>query len=206
MEPNLLTGDRLFVSKYSYGYSRHSLPFSPKIYSKRLLKKNPVRGEVIVFKTPEDNRTDYIKRLIALPGETVQIKNGDLYINNVKIKKELAEDEPNINCGNEIVKTSLFEETLPNGKKYFVAYRNEGTMMNTDLYKVPENHYFFMGDNRDCSKDSRFLGSVGYVSLDNFVGKARLIFFSNDKKKGSFLEFWKWNKSIRIDRLLEKIH
>ena len=205
MEPNLLIGDRLFVSKYSYGYSRHSLPFSPKIYNKRIFNKMPERGDVIVFKTPADNRTDYIKRLIGLPGETVQIINQDLYLNDIKIKKERIDKTINVNCGNENLDASFFEETLPNGKKYIAAYRKEGTMRNSDKFIVPKDYFFFMGDNRDCSKDSRFLSSVGYVSFNNLVGKAKLIFFSNNKKKGSFFKFWKWNHSVRTARFFEKI-
>ena len=205
MEPNLLVGDRLFVSKYSYGYSRHSLPFSPKIYYKRIFGKLPKRGDIIVFKTPADNRTDYIKRLIGLPGDTVQIINKDLYLNDAKIEKESIKNTIKINCGDEIIKVDLFKETLPNGKKYVSVYRKEGTMVNTDKFVVPEDHYFFMGDNRDCSKDSRFLSSVGYVNINNLVGKAQLIFFSNDKKRGSFLKLWKWNESIRIKRFFKKI-
>ncbi len=205
MEPNLLIGDRLFVSKYAYGYSRHSLPFSPKIYNNRILAKTPKRGDVIVFKTPADNRTDYIKRLIGLPGDIIQIVDRDLFINGIKIKKEKVENLIKINCGNEILNAVFFKETLPNGKNYIAVYRNDGTMINSDKFLVPENHYFFMGDNRDCSKDSRFLSSVGYVSYNNLVGKARLIFFSNDKDKGSFFKFWKWNQSIRTDRFFKKI-
>ena len=205
MEPNLLIGDRLFVSKFSYGYSRHSLPFSPRIYDKRILEKSPGRGDVIVFKTPADNRTDYIKRLIGLPGDRVQIINGNLFLNNKTIQRDKIENSININCGNEILNIDTFEETLPNGKKYIAVYRKEGTMQNTDEFVVPDNHYFFMGDNRDCSNDSRFLGSVGYVSFNNLVGKARLIFFSNNKNEGNFFELWKWNKSVRIDRFFKKI-
>ena len=205
MEPNLLIGDRLFVSKYSYGYSRHSLPFSPKIYNKRFLGKHPRRGDVIVFKTPADNRTDYIKRLIGLPGDTVQIINQDLYINDVKIIKKEIENSSSIYCGNEILRTDFFEETLPNGKKYVAVYKKDGTMRNSDKFLVPKGYYFFMGDNRDCSKDSRFLSSVGYVSFNNLVGKAQLIFFSNDKKKGSFFKFWRWKQTVRFDRFFKKI-
>ena len=205
MEPTLLIGDRLFVSKYSYGYSRHSLPFSPKVYNKRIVEKAPMRGDVIVFKTPADNRTDYIKRLIGLPGDIIQIINGDLYLNDRKIKKEKIETLSNINCGNEILEVDFFEETLPNGKKYVAVYRKDGSMINSNKFTVPRDHYFFMGDNRDCSKDSRFLSSVGYVDFNNLVGKAQFIFFSNDKNEGSFFKFWKWNQSIRYDRLFKKI-
>ena len=205
MEPNLVVGDRLFVSKYSYGYSRHSLPFSPKIYNDRLFEKEPVRGDVIVFKTPADNRTDYIKRLIGLPGDSIQIIDQNLYINEIKVKREKLKKKIKINCGNEILDASFYMETLPNGKSYLAVYRNNGTMLNSDKFIVPKNHYFFMGDNRDCSKDSRFLSSVGYVDFNNLVGKAQIIFFSNDKIKGSFFQFWKWPKSLRIERFFKKI-
>ena len=184
MEPNLLIGDRLFVSKYSYGYSQHSFPFSPKIFTGRILKKTPKRGDVVVFKTPADNRTDYIKRLIGLPGDKVQIINKDLYLNGIKIEKKQVETSLNINCGGEILKVDVYEETLPNGTKYLAVYRKDGTMINSDVFIVPNDHYFFLGDNRDCSKDSRFLSSVGYVNFNNLVGKARIIFFSSNKKKG----------------------
>ena len=205
MEPNLLIGDRLFVSKYTYGYSRHSFPFSPKIFDGRIFEKFPERGDIIVFKTPADNRTDYIKRLIGLPGDVIQIINKDLYINNIKVEKRKLDKSININCGNEIISTDFYEETLPNGKVYLATYRKNGSMIFSDKFVVPENHFFFMGDNRDCSKDSRFLSSVGYVNLNNLVGKAQIIFFSGDKKKGNFFEFWKWNKSIRTERFLYKI-
>ena len=206
MEPNLLIGDRLFVSKYSYGFSRHSFPFSPNFYDGRILITKPERGDVIVFKTPADNRTDYIKRLIGLPGDTIQIIDGDLYLNNEKIIKKEIKNTFEVNCGTNLFESILYEELLPNGNKYLTSYRKDGSMLNSDKFNVPENYYFFMGDNRDCSKDSRFLSSVGYVHFDNLVGKARVIFFSNDKKKGSFFEFWKWNKSIRTNRFFKRIN
>jgi len=205
MEPNLLIGDRLFVSKYTYGYSRHSFPFSPKIFNGRILEDLPKRGDVIVFKTPADNRTDYVKRLIGLPGDIIQIIDSDLHINNIKLEKRKLNMSTNINCGDEVVDIEFYEEILPNGKFYVAAYRKNGSMKFSDKFLVPENHFFFMGDNRDCSKDSRFLSSVGYVNFNNLVGKAQIIFFSGDKKKGNLFEFWKWKKSIRTERFLYKI-
>jgi len=205
MEPNLLVGDRLFASKYSYGYSRHSFPFSPNIFDNRIFEKKPVVGDVIVFKTPADNRTDYIKRLIGLPGDKIIIKDGELHINNILVERKMIKANQDINCGGEVFKAKIFEEKLPNGVKHKVAYRTDGTMLNTDLYLVPKDHYFFMGDNRDCSKDSRFLSSVGYVHLDNMVGKAKITFFSNNKEIAKFYEFWKWHKSIRLNKIFKKI-
>ena len=205
MEPNLLVGDRLFVSKYSYGYSRHSFPFSIKFTNKRHFTNIPERGDIIVFKTPADNRTDYIKRLIGLPGDVIKITDGELFLNYEKIKRKKVNLPTNINCGYQKFKVEAFEETLPNGKTYIAVYNKSFTMKETDEFIVPVDHYFFMGDNRDCSKDSRFLSSVGYVNFVNLVGKANIIFFSSDKNKGNFFKFWKWNKSIRINRFLKQI-
>jgi len=200
MEPTLLIGDRIFVSKYSYGYSNHSFPFSPPLFEKRMFEKTPNYGDLVVFKTPADNRTDYIKRLIGMPGDTIQFKDGKLLLNNNLIPKVKVNEDYEIRCGSSSPKVNAYKETLPNGKNYIAVYNKIGTMQNTDMYKVPLNHFFFLGDNRDCSKDSRYLSSVGYVSNDNLVGKARLIFFSNDTIKGSILKFWNWDKSFRIER------
>ena len=206
MEPNLLVGDRLFVSKYSYGYSKHSFPFSPPIFKGRILSSIPSRGDIIVFKTPADNRTDYIKRLVGLPGDTIQFVNGNLYINNNQVFKNKVQSENDIYCGKETIPVSFFEEKLPNGKKYVSVYRNDFTYQNSDKFIVPLEHYFFLGDNRDCSKDSRFLASVGYVHQDNLVGKARFIFFSSDYRIGSVLKFWDWGKILRLNRFFKKIN
>ena len=204
MEPTLLVGDRIFVTKYTYGYSKHSFPFSLGPIKNRIFFDEPKRGDIIVFKTPSDNRTDYIKRLMAQPGDKIQFIDGNLFLNNVEILKSKVRSEIDIYCGGQILETNLFEEKNEN-KKYITAYNNFGSYQNSDEFIVPENHYFFLGDNRDCSKDSRFLTSVGYVHRDNLVGKARFIFFSTDKKIGSFFEFWKWNKSFRLDRFFKKI-
>ena len=206
MEPNLLVGDRLFVTKYSYGYSKHSFPFSPPILNKRLFFSEPKRGDVVVFKTPADNRTDYIKRLIGLPGDQIQFIDTNLYLNNSEIMKSKISSDDKIFCGSKSINVFTFEEILPNRKKFETVYLKKDTLTNSDTFIVPEDHYFFLGDNRDCSKDSRFLSSVGYVHKDNLVGKAQFIFFSSDKSIGNIFEFWKWNKSIRSDRFFKKIN
>ena len=205
MEPNLLVGDRLFVSKYSYGFSKHSFPFSPNLFKGRILFSEPKRADVVVFKTPADNRTDYIKRLIGLPGDSIQFINGDIYLNNNQILKTKSKKYSKINCGKVTLEIDAFEEKLPNSKTYIAVYDKKNTYINSDKFTVPKDHYFFLGDNRDCSKDSRYLTSVGYVHKDNLVGKARIIFFSSDYRIGSIFKFWKWNKIIRFDRFFKII-
>ena len=204
MEPNLLIGDRLFVTKYSYGYSKHSFPFSPSIFDGRKLYSKPKLGDIVVFKTPADNRTDYIKRLIGLPGDEIQFVEGDIFINNKRIIRNKIETNNLVRCGKNSFEVNLYEEILPNGKKYIAAYNKAGTLQNTKKFKVPENHFFFLGDNRDCSKYSRF-SNVGYVNFVNLVGKARIIFFSNDTVKGSLFKFWNLKNSFRLDRLFQPI-
>ncbi len=205
MEPSLLVGDRLFVTKYSYGYSKHSFPFSPPILKKRLMFTEPQRGDVVVFKTPADNRTDYIKRLVGIPGDKIQFLDSNLYINNNEILKSRISKSDIIFCGDRTIDVYTFEEKLTNDKIHKTVYLKSFPFSNSDTFIVPEDHYFFLGDNRDCSKDSRFLSSVGYVHKNNLVGKAQFIFFSSDKKIGSFFEFWKWHKSIRFNRFFMNI-
>ena len=206
MEPTLLVGDRLFVTKYSYGYSKHSFPFSPPFFDNRIMFSKPKRGDVVVFKTPADNRTDYIKRLIGLPGDKIQFINSNLYLNNSEIIKSKISNNDKIYCGNEIIDVFTFKEKLPNKKIFTSVYLKDFTYQNSDIFTVPQDHYFFLGDNRDCSKDSRFLSSVGYVHKDNLVGKAQFIFFSSDKTIGRLFELWKLHKSIRFERFFQKIY
>ena len=205
MESNLLVGDRLFVTKFSYGYSKHSFPFSPAIFNERIMYKPPKRGDVIVFKTPADNRTDYIKRLIGLPGDSIQFIDGDVYLNGNQILKTIKSNNDIINCGNSKIKVTTFSEKLPGGKIYTASYRNELSYKNSDKFVVPKDHFFFLGDNRDCSKDSRFLTEVGYVHKNNLVGKAQILFFSSDPNIGSIFKFWKWNHIMRFNRFFKKI-
>ena len=206
MEPTLLIGDRLFVTKFSYGYSKHSFPFSPPIISGRVLANLPKTGDVIVFKTPADNRTDYIKRLIGLPGDSIQFISGDIFLNNNQISKSRISKTDIIYCGKQTIEVNTFEEKLPSGKIHNTVYLKNYSFQNSDVFTVPKKHYFFLGDNRDCSKDSRYLTSVGYVHEDNLVGKAQFIFFSSDFRIGSIFYFWKWNKTIRLERFFMKIN
>ncbi len=202
MEPTLLIGDRIFVSKYTYGFSKHSFPFSPNILNKRIFYKKPEQGDLVVFKTPVDNRTDYIKRLIGLPGDKIQFIDGRILINDKKIERQKLNIDNTVRCGKFSFKVNTYEELLPNGKKHIAVYNNSGTLQNTKKFIVPKNHFFLLGDNRDCSKDSRYLGSVSSVNL---VGKAQLIFFSNDTVESSLLKFWNLKKSFRLNRMFKKL-
>jgi len=205
MESTLLVGDRLFVTKFSYGYSKHSFPFSPPVISGRILYKSPKRGDVVVFKTPADNRTDYIKRLIGLPGDTVQFIDGELYLNGNQVLRTIKSKNSIIYCGNSKIKVKSYVEKLPGGKTYNTSYRKDYSYKNSDKFIVPDDYFFFLGDNRDCSKDSRFLSEVGYVHKDNLVGKAQILFFSSDSKIGSIFKIWEWGKIMRFERFFKKI-
>lgn len=203
MENTLLVGDYLFVEKFAYGYSRYSFPFGMGPISGRILASQPHRGDVIVFKFPRDTSTDYIKRLIGLPGDRIQMLHGVLYLNNKAIPKERASDYLEDDGMGGVSHVPRFKETLPGGKSYYVLDRvNDGPEDNTDVFIVPPGHYFMMGDNRDNSADSR--EDVGYVPAENLVGKAEIIFFSTDGS-AHFWEFWKWPSAIRYGRILSII-
>ena len=182
MLPTLEVGDYLFVSKYSYGYSRHSLPFSLPLIPGRILSTDPKRGDVAVFKTPSDNRTDFIKRIIGLPGDKIQMRQGRLYINNNPLPRRRVENYTETMENSRSRSVTQYEETLPNGLKYNVleVQLNQGDLDNTGVYSVPNNHYFVMGDNRDNSQDSRVTSQVGFVPKENLVGRAEILFFSTD--------------------------
>lgn len=207
MIPSLLIGDYLFVSKYSYGYSRHSLPMSLGLFEGRILERTPERGDVVVFKLPTDNRTDYIKRLIGLPGDHIQMSHGRLFINGTMVERKQIEDYVDRDVHGNLTRGVQYLETLPNGKVHRVQELSgdEGPMDNTLEYVVPAGHYFMMGDNRDNSQDSRFLAQVGYVPAENLVGKAQIIFFSVDGS-AALWEVWKWPMAIRWSHFLNMVN
>ena len=203
MKPTLLVGDFIFVSKWSYGYSRHSLPFSIPLIPKKIFSKMPKRGDIVVFKTPEDNRTDYIKRVIGLPGDKIKIINGEININNNLIIRKKEEDFIDITKNGGEVRVRKYKEYFFNNESDVLDIMDNGMADNTALYIVPEGHFFVMGDNRDNSQDSRFINVVGYIPMENLVGKAQIIFFSLENSR--FFEVWKWPKSIRTNRLFKLI-
>ncbi len=207
MEPTLLIGDYLFVSKFSYGYSTYSLPYGVHLFSGRILGRQATRGDVVVFKLPRDPRVDYIKRVIGLPGDRIQMKGGLLYINDEPVKRERIEDF--VESENGIVtRTRQFMETLPNGVQHrILEMSDDGPLDNTGVYTVPPGFYFCMGDNRDNSLDSRVQGpsGVGFVPAENLVGRAEILFFSTDGT-AAWYEFWKWLPAMRFSRFFVTIH
>ena len=207
MEPTLLVGDYLFVSKFSYGYSHYSLPFSPPLFSGRIFAANPQRGDVVVFRLPSNDGVDYIKRIIGLPGDRIQLIGGALHINGLPVRRERVPDFVGENpCGRASgegrpTPVEQWRETLPNGVSYntLQCTSYDGFPDTTRAYTVPPGHYFMMGDNRENSEDSRF-SNVGYVPLENIVGKAQMIFFSIAGQEPAW-ELWRWPWSIRWSRL-----
>jgi signal peptidase I len=224
MLPRLRVGDYLFVSKWPYGFSRYSLPLGLPLFDGRLLGGEPQRGEIVVFKTPADNRTDFIKRVIGLPGDLIQMKGGVLHINGAAVKKQRIGDlvipvTPNTDCmggftrpsfrsvsasGQAVCRYPQYRETLPGGTSYAVLDQVTGsTGDDTGIYVVPQGHYFMMGDNRDDSADSRYAVSqdgIGFVPYENLVGRASLMFFSTDGS-AKLLNPVSWFSAIRWERI-----
>lgn len=218
MLPRLYIGDYLVVSKFSYGFSRHSLPFSAPLIPGRILARLPDRGDVAVFKAPPLDREDYIKRVIGLPGDTIQLRHGQIILNGVAVRQEPVEDfvipaSPNYGCAAPFAERSFgkaycryrqYRETLPNGKSYNVLDRGMTAADDTELFTVPAGHVFMMGDNRDDSLDSRFPQipgqGIGFVPVENLVGRAQFTFFSTDGS-ASWLLPWTWFTAARGDRI-----
>lgn len=202
MYPTLKVGDYLFVSKSSYGFSRHSFPYSFPIIPKRVFYDSPQRGDVVVFKTPEDDSTDYIKRLIGLPGDKIKIESNKIYINDILIKRKKISEE-----NYKTFKVERFEETLPNGKSYQVyEIKDPLPYYETNNFPeiiIPDNYFFVLGDNRDNSQDSRFIGNI---PKSNLVGKALVVFISFDTDIGSWWKIWTWFSALRKDRFLYSLY
>jgi signal peptidase I len=209
MEPNLYQGDYIIVSKYSYGYSRHSIPFSPPVFSGRILEHKPQRGDIVVFKLPRDGHTDYVKRVIGLPGDRIQMKQGLLYINGQQVPRSFAGAVREDSGYGFVREVARYRETLPGGKQIMTNdFGTDGELDNTDVFVVPEGHYFMMGDNRDNSSDSRVppeAGGVGYVPAENLVGKAQIILLSWNPDATIFKP-WTWIFDARPSRFLKILH
>ena len=203
MRPTLLEGDYLFVTKWAYGYSRHSLPFSPNLFSGRIFGSDPERGDVAVFKYPPNPSLDYIKRVIGLPGDRIQMIDGVLHINGTPVQRVKTGEINNPDITEENRPVDVYRETLPNGVSYdTLDLTPNGISDNTREFTVPAGHYFMMGDNRDNSADSRVFG---FVPAENLVGRANIIFFSISDGS-SPLEIWKWPTDMRPGRLFNSVH
>lgn len=203
MMPTLLVGDYLFVSKYSYGYSHYSLPFSPDLFEGRIFESPPEQGDVVVFKKPSNTDQDYIKRVIGLPGDRVQVTGGVLHLNGEPVGRELVGPTSYVDQHNNTIQVVEYIETLPNGVSHPIyEYSDNNRFDNTQEWIVPEGHFFAMGDNRDNSIDSR--ADVGFVPFENLVGRAEFIFYSTDGS-AAIWEVWKWPGATRWGRLIDGI-
>jgi signal peptidase I len=200
MKATLLVGDYIFVSKYSYGYTKYSVPFALIPFVGRIWAGTPKRGDVAVFRNPKDDSTDYIKRVIGMPGDRIQMVNGELTINGQAVKREQISDWLSDDPREIGKRIKRWRETLPNGVSYETLDLGESYYDNTPEYLVPSGHYFMMGDNRDNSTDSRVLSAVGYVPLENFIGRAELIFFSLGEGTAIY-ELWRWPFEVRWGRI-----
>ena len=204
MYPTLEVGDFLFISKYSYGYSKHSFPFSFPIFEGRIWEDKPQRGDVVVFKYPGDNKTNFIKRVVGLPGDKIQLKDGRLYINNEITKREDVGAYVISEYVISPVEFRKYKEINPEGREYEIIELADNVKGsdNTVEFNVPEGHYFMMGDNRDNSNDSR--KDVGFVPFDNITGKARFLFYSHNGRQHLFNPIT-WFKAVRWKRIFNKI-
>ena len=203
MKPNLLVGDFLFVSKWDYGYSKYSFPFGLAPISGKIFEKNPKRGDIIVFKLPGQENINYVKRLLGLPGETIKVLNGEVFI-----KKENSLNFEKLNqIDNGLFYDDQYQveiDQLIENKYKILNITDSGPLDYTPEYKIPDNKYFFMGDNRDNSSDSRVMSGVGFVPKENLIGKVWFIWLSIDTQF-SLIKFWTLPLHIRYDRLFKSV-
>ena len=210
MIPTLQVGDYLFVSKYAYGYSNASLPFTPDLFSGRILGRLPARGDVVVFKLPSDGTTDYIKRIVGLPGDRIRVTGGILYVNGQPVKRDFA-GPYTVTGDGPTMEARRYLETLPPSPgaqprtHSIIEFSDNGQADNTPEYLVPAGHLFAMGDNRDNSQDSRYMNAVGFVPVENLVGRAEFIFFSWDGS-APWWQVWRWPFEVRWNRIFSGIH
>ncbi len=211
--PTLQVGDYVFVSKYAYGYSKYSFPFNIINFSGRVLQSAPKRGDIVVFHNDKDEGKDYIKRVIGLPGDSIQMKDAVLYINNVVVKKERIDDYEIDKPDHIMRKVPRYKETLPNGVSYntLEVENGGGYLSHTAVYNVPQGQYFMMGDNREDSQDSRVPSKVGFVPLENIIGRAEIVYFSSDtdidehgEAKSLFSSLFALH--VRWERILSRVH
>ncbi|MFO1184235.1 MAG: signal peptidase I [Bauldia sp.] len=205
MESTLLAGDYVFVSKFSYGYSRYALPFDLAFFGGRLFEHRPERGDVAVFRLPKDNSIDLIKRVIGLPGDRVQMREGVVYINGEAVRRQRISDFITKNEFGADRRVARYRETLPSGISYDTLDLDPVSFVdNTPVYVVPEGHYFVLGDNRDNSQDSRTEGAVGFIPFENFIGRAEYVFFSLNEGEPAWA-FWRWPWTVRAERLFTRL-
>lgn len=205
MIPTLLVGDYLFVSKFSYGYSRHSLPLSLNLFSGRAFASEPKRGDVAVFKLPRDGQTDYIKRIVGLPGDRVQMRKGVFYLNDEAVPRRQIDGFTGASPSGASHPLPQFIERLPGGREFrILKLVDDGSLDDTPVFVVPQGHYFALGDNRDNSLDSRAAGGVGFIPAENLIGRAEFLFFSTNGA-ARIWEFWNWPRAIRFERLLDAV-
>lgn len=203
MIPTLLIGDYLFVSKFSYGYSRYSFPLGIGFFNGRILGSAPERGDVAVFRHPPTNREDFIKRIVGMPGDRIQMISGRLHINGEAVARRRIEDHLSRDALGQVRRVPQYEETLPNGRTYVIreGFGDRGPADNTREFVVPSGNYFAMGDNRDDSNDSR---GWGFVPADNLIGRAEILFYSTDGTAG-WLQPWRWIQATRFKRIFDSV-
>lgn len=205
LQPTMMIGDYFVASKFTWGYGRYSFPFGVVPINGRIMGREPNRGDIAVFR-PVPQKDDYVKRIIGLPGDTIQMKEGRLFINDVMVERKLIERSTDKDSFGTVLPVLVYEETLPNGVTHLInEISDDSPLDNTSEYLVPDGHYFMMGDNRDRSQDSRILSAVGYVPAGNLIGKAEARFFSIEDNAPPW-QIWQWPAKLRLDRMFQSVY